>query len=73
LRCEDAFAVSAAADAFRRRCYPDSTLDDWNDWQWQARHRIRSLADIRRILSLSNDEHAAILSHGGSLPLGITP
>jgi lysine 2,3-aminomutase len=34
------FPVSQRSDAFRRRFYPDATVDRWNDWHWQLRHRI---------------------------------
>jgi lysine 2,3-aminomutase len=69
----DGFPISAGAERFRRRFYPGCTIAEWNDWQWQARNRIRTLADISRILVLSEDERAAIARHDGPLPLGVTP
>ncbi len=65
--------VSQRSDAFRRRFYPEATLRDWNDWRWQNRHRVRTLADLERMLDLTPDERDAILRHSGSLPVGITP
>jgi lysine 2,3-aminomutase len=65
--------ISPRSDAFRRRFYPDSTTRDWNDWRWQNRNRIRTLADLARILRLTDDETRAIQSHDGPLPVGITP
>lgn len=56
-----------------KRFYPDATTDDWNDWRWQSRHRIRTLAELERIFTLSDDERAAASQHSGSLPVGITP
>ncbi|MGF1630787.1 MAG: KamA family radical SAM protein [Kiloniellaceae bacterium] len=58
---------------FRRRFFPQATPEEWNDWRWQLRHRIRSLAELERIFQLSPDEHAAVARHKGSLPVGITP
>jgi len=67
------FPISEASNAFRRRFFPAATLGDWNDWRWQARNRVRSLAQLERIFDLSDDERAAVAHHSGSLPVGITP
>ncbi len=58
---------------FRRRFFPEASTEEWNDWRWQLRSRIRSLAQLEKIFQLSADEHAAIARHKGSLPVGITP
>ena len=65
--------VSPQSEAFRRRFFPQSGLRDWNDWRWQNRSRIRSLADLDRMFSLTDDERQAIEMHKGALPVGITP
>ena len=67
------FRVSERSAAFRLRHYPDATLDEWNDWRWQNRHRVRTLADLGRLIRLSEEEVAAIKRHTGALPVGITP
>ena len=61
------------ATHFRERFFPDATKREWDDWRWQLRHRIKSLADIERILVLSDDERSAIARHHGPLPIGINP
>ena len=38
------FPVGADTRAFYRGFYPDSTLAEWNDWRWQMRSQIRTLA-----------------------------
>lgn len=53
--------------------YPDATLADWNDWRWQNRNRVRTLADLARMIVLSEEESEAINRHTGALPVGITP
>ncbi len=58
---------------FRRRFYPDATDTDWNDWRWQSRHRVRQLAQVERILNLSDSERQAMTDGGSMLPVGITP
>ncbi len=67
------FPQSERARAFRRRHFPDASSDEWNDWRWQLRHRIRDLGGLTRIFRLSDDERAAVTRHQGPLPVGITP
>ncbi len=67
------FPVSAESREFYKRNFPGTTADDWNDWRWQARSRIRTLEQLERMFDLSQDERSAALRHKGSLPVGITP
>ncbi|HVU19609.1 MAG TPA: KamA family radical SAM protein [Rhizomicrobium sp.] len=67
------FPVGADTKAFYRRFYPNTSTVEWNDWRWQMRVRIRSLAELSRIFRLSDDERSAVERHEGSLPVGITP
>lgn len=73
LRRVNKFPIGPASRVFKERFYPEATQDDWNDWRWQSRHRIRSLAELERIFKLSDDERNAAAHHTGSLPVGITP
>jgi lysine 2,3-aminomutase len=59
--------------AFRRRHFPDVTNRDWNDWRWQSRHRIRTLAQLEKMLRLSEEEREALVQGGTMLPVGISP
>jgi lysine 2,3-aminomutase len=72
-RPRERFPASAEARGFRRRHFPHIDADTWNDWRWQSRNRIRSLAQLERIFRLSDGERSAITRHRGALPLGITP
>lgn len=67
------FVISERSKAFLKRYYPDATRHDWSNWRWQNSHRIRTLADLSRILELNSDEIGAIRRHTGALPVGITP
>ena len=67
------FPISAQSRDFYKRHYPGSTPDEWNDWRWQARSRIRTLEQLERVFDLSKDERSAALAHKGALPVGITP
>lgn len=69
----ETFVAGVAAKAFRKRHFPDATAADWSDWRWQLRNRIKNLADLERVFTLSADERSAVGRHNGSLPVGITP
>ncbi len=68
-----AFPIGAGAEAFRRRFFPDATEADWNDWRWQLRNRLKTLADMERVFALTADERDAIERRSGALPVGVTP
>jgi lysine 2,3-aminomutase len=67
------FPLSPTVQTFKKRFYPDASVAEWNDWRWQLRHRVKTLAELARIITLSADEEEAIRRHTGSLPVGITP
>jgi len=69
----ESFPIGAAARAFHRKFFPDTGSEDWNDWRWQLRTRIKSQAELERVFRLSADERDAVARHQGSLPVGITP
>ncbi len=58
---------------FRRRFFPNAKLSEWNDWRWQSRHRIKTLAQFASMVTLSETERQALLQGGTMLPVGITP
>jgi lysine 2,3-aminomutase len=65
--------ISPRSRSFMRRFFPGVSPDDWNDWHWQLRNRIRDLRTLERIVGLTPDEHEAVRRLGGHLPVGITP
>jgi len=67
------FIISQQTRRFRRRFFPNASDEEWNDWRWQVRNRIKDLAGIERIIELSTDERDAIGRHDGPLPVGINP
>ncbi|MEW6238536.1 MAG: KamA family radical SAM protein [Candidatus Omnitrophota bacterium] len=67
------FRLSPQTRAFRLRQFPNASDDEWNDWHWQLRSRIRDIVTLSRIIELTDDERNAIERHRGSLPVGITP
>jgi len=72
-RAKSPFRVSVRSAEFLRRYYPDATISEWNDWRWQNRNRVRTLAELQRMITLSDEENDAVKRHAGALPVGITP
>jgi lysine 2,3-aminomutase len=47
---------------------------DWNDWRWQLKNRISTLAQLQRLMpTLTPEEHAGTQLANTKLALGITP
>ena len=65
--------VSESSRAFLRRHYSGTTLQEWNDWKWQVRNRIRRLDGLEKIIDLTADERASVEQRTGNLPIAITP
>src|SRR5688572_10476501 len=45
----------------------------WNDWKWQLKNRVTSLAQLEQHLELSNEERSGVLLSGTKLALAVTP
>ena len=65
--------VTRRSDGFRRSFFPEASAEEWSDWRWQLRRRIRDLSELERIFVLTDDERSTVQRVGGRLPLGITP
>jgi lysine 2,3-aminomutase len=67
------FVISPAVDEFRMRFYPEATEQQWNDWRWQLRNRVKDLPTLERLFTLSEYEREAISAHTGPLPSSVSP
>lgn len=67
------FPVSLRALSFIKRYYPGVSVDDWNDWHWQVRNRIRSAEQLSRFIELTSDEYRSVELRTANLPIAITP
>ncbi len=63
---------SPKVSAFRGRHFPDVSWREWDDWHWQAAHRIRTAEQLQKYWDLASDEREA-LSGATLLPFAITP
>jgi lysine 2,3-aminomutase len=64
--------VQTPAPAWKR-LFPDATEAEWRDWRWQSRHAVRSLAELERLIPLSDDERRGCVETASIFRLGITP
>src|ERR1041385_9385668 len=45
----------------------------WNDWKWQLKNRVTTLAQLEKHIALSDEERSGVLLSGEKLALAITP
>ena len=58
---------------FRKRFFPNATIENWNDWHWQIRNRITTCEQLEKIIRLSENEKNTFHFQNATLPLAITP
>ena len=44
--------------------WPDVPPELWNDWKWQLKNRVTSLAQLEQHLELSDEERNGVLLSG---------
>ncbi|MGK0289275.1 MAG: lysine 2,3-aminomutase [bacterium] len=65
--------MNSSSLQFQKRFFPNITTQEWNDWKWQLRNRIKTFDELARVFSLSKDEIQAVSEHQDKLPIAITP
>ena len=50
-----------------------ATAEEWADWRWHMRHRITSLAGLRRWIEVTPEEESALRGTAGKYRMSITP
>lgn len=45
----------------------------WNDWKWQLKNRVTTLAQLEERMTLTPEERAGVLIAGSKLSLAVTP
>jgi lysine 2,3-aminomutase len=53
--------------------WPDVPAEKWNDWKWQLKNRVSSLARLEQLIAVTASERAGALLAGSKLSLSITP
>jgi lysine 2,3-aminomutase len=54
-------------------CWPEVDATQWNDWRWQLKNRITTLAQLEALMELTPQERAGTILSGSKLALAITP
>ncbi|MGC8723219.1 MAG: KamA family radical SAM protein [Acidobacteriota bacterium] len=57
----------------RSSYFPEATDEQWNDWRWQYRNRIKDLETLHRLLPYSKSEYQQLKLLSPSLHVGIPP
>ncbi len=65
--------VLPAPSAAARALFPEVSAAEWNDWRWQLRHSVRSLAQLEKVVPLTADEREGCLQTAALFRLGISP
>ena len=47
--------------------------EKWNDWKWQLKNRVSSLAKLEQLIAVTPTERAGALLAGSKLSLAVTP
>ncbi len=58
---------------FRKKHFPAVSAQQWNDWRWQLKNRITSIAGLEQFVTLTENEIQALHRHSSTLPFAITP
>ena len=53
--------------------WPEVAPELWNDWKWQLKNRVTSLAQLEQHVDLSEEERSGVLLSGDKLALAVTP
>ncbi len=64
------FPINSKTLSFIKKHFPNTNLNQWNDWHWQIRNSFTTLESLSSILTLSEDE---TLAQQTNLPVRITP
>ena len=48
------------------------TLELWDDWKWQLKNRVTTLAQLEKHIELSQKEHSGVLLSGDKLALAMS-
>lgn len=67
--------MEASARTYRKRpdLFRETTLEEWRDWHWQQRNRLRSLDELEDVLELSEEERTGIRRASEEFRMAITP
>ncbi len=57
----------------RKELYPEVTDDQWNDWKWQVKNRVETLEQLKKYVTLTEEEEEGVKLSLTTLRMAITP
>ncbi len=57
----------------RHELFPNVTDAEWNDWKWQVRNRIETVDELKKYISLTEEEERGVTESLKMLRMAITP
>jgi lysine 2,3-aminomutase len=51
----------------------DTSAEQWNDWKWQLKNSIHTLAELERVIHLTQDERDGAVATCSEFAMSITP
>lgn len=53
--------------------YKDVKPEEWYDWKWQVRNRLRSVDELRQVIDITEEEEGGLEYAKRGFPVGINP
>lgn len=57
----------------RKKLFPNVSDAEWNDWKWQVKNRIETLDELKKYVSLTQEEEEGVVKTLSTLRMAITP
>lgn len=57
----------------RNKYFANVTEEQWNDWKWQLKNRVETVEELKKYISLTEDEEEGIRKCLQSMRMAITP
>lgn len=57
----------------RFNLFPNVTDEEWNDWKWQVKNRIKTLEDLKKYITLTPEEESGVQKSLQTFRMAITP
>ncbi len=64
---------SPGSSLFRKQYFPNTNLNQWNDWHWQLFHRITTIEQLLTFIEPTESERLALERTDWQFPFSITP
>ncbi len=72
MKAEDKY-INKKGEARRQELFADISDQQWNDWHWQVRNRITTVAELKKYLPLDDDAVAGVEEALKHFRMAITP